>query len=58
MPIYELKCKEGHTYERITSFTPTPEQLLCPTCGGEGERQVSIPGVARIPGGTGAQRNG
>lgn len=42
MPIYEFLCKDcGKVYEEICAPDAAP---ACPHCGGEGIRQLSMPG--------------
>jgi putative FmdB family regulatory protein len=48
MPIYDLRCADGHVTEVIQSFSATLPP--CPTCGGETEKRPSRFGI----GGAGA----
>ena len=56
MPFFDFKCTAcGYVFEERISinsrFVP-----LCPRCGGETQKQVAIPGRAKVIGGTGASK--
>lgn len=43
MPIYQLRCGQGHSFEAIQSFrAPLP---ACPECGGETAKVPSVFGI-------------
>ena len=43
MPIYQLRCSQGHSFEAIQSFrAPLP---ACPECGGETAKVPSVFGI-------------
>jgi putative FmdB family regulatory protein len=44
MPLYEYKCKKGHTFDVIQSFS---EDALtkCEVCGAKAERVLSAPAI-------------
>ena len=45
MPRYDYRCRDnGHIFEMIQSFHSTPG-AVCPECGAESDRQLSIPAV-------------
>jgi len=44
LPVYEYRCKKGHTYEKTESFS-APTRQKCPTCRSQAERMISMPAV-------------
>ena len=44
MPIYEYECSQGHHYERMEGFDAPAEQI-CPDCGDQAWRVLSLPVV-------------
>jgi putative FmdB family regulatory protein len=44
MPLYEYKCKKGHTFEVIQSFADDPI-TKCQVCGAKAERVLSAPAI-------------
>lgn len=42
-PLYEYKCKQGHTTSLIRSYDHRLELVRCPTCGGATEYQFPLP---------------
>ena len=45
MPRYDYLCRDhGHLFEKTQSFNSTPG-AVCPECGAESVRQLSIPAV-------------
>jgi putative FmdB family regulatory protein len=44
MPLYEYKCKKGHTFDVIQSFSDDPI-TKCEICGAKCERVLSAPSI-------------
>ncbi len=44
MPLYEYKCKKGHTFDVIQSFADDPI-TKCEICGAKAERVLSAPAI-------------
>jgi putative FmdB family regulatory protein len=45
MPTYEFRCPGGHDFEKFyRSISAAPTEVLCPTCGKVGARQLSAGG--------------
>ena len=45
MPRYDYRCREcAHLFEKIQSCNSVPG-AICPECGAESDRQISIPAV-------------
>ena len=44
MPLYDYKCKNGHVFEVMQSFSSEPV-ATCGDCGTSGTRQLSVPMV-------------
>ncbi len=42
MPIYEYECEEGHKHERFRSMSQSSENAICPDCGQEAKRIMSL----------------
>ncbi|WP_249012154.1 FmdB family zinc ribbon protein [Conexibacter sp. DBS9H8] len=44
MPLYEYKCKKGHVFDAIQSFSEDP-LTTCEICGAKAERVLSAPAI-------------
>ena len=44
MPLYEYKCKKGHVFDVIQSFSDDP-LTKCEICGAKAERVLSAPAI-------------
>ena len=44
MPIYQLRCGQGHSFEAIQSFRASLP--VCPECGGETAKVPSVFGIS------------
>jgi putative FmdB family regulatory protein len=44
MPLYEYKCKKGHVFDVIQSFSDDPV-TKCEVCGAKCERVLSAPSI-------------
>ena len=44
MPLYEYKCKKGHVFDVIQSFSDEP-LTKCEICGAKAERVLSAPAI-------------
>lgn len=44
MPLYEYKCKKGHVFDVIQSFSDAPV-TKCEICGAKCERVLSAPSI-------------
>jgi putative FmdB family regulatory protein len=44
MPLYEYKCKKGHVFDAIQSFSEDPLST-CEICGAKAERVLSAPAI-------------
>jgi putative FmdB family regulatory protein len=44
MPLYEYKCKKGHTFDVFQSFADDPI-TKCEVCGAKAERVLSAPAI-------------
>jgi putative FmdB family regulatory protein len=44
LPVYEYRCKKGHTYEKTEGFS-APTRQKCPTCRSDAQRVISMPAV-------------
>jgi putative FmdB family regulatory protein len=44
MPLYEYKCKEGHVFDAIQSFSEDP-LTQCEICGAQAKRVLSAPAI-------------
>ena len=49
MPLYEYRCPNGHTVERIRSYVERDDPSPCPSCDTYGERL--FPRTHRLPDG-------
>lgn len=59
MPFFDYSCSNcGFVYERMRPMKSHDSEIVCPKCGAErcAMRMVSIPGRAKVPGGTGASK--
>jgi putative FmdB family regulatory protein len=46
LPLYPYRCTQcGHRFEKIQHFNDEPEKV-CPKCGGELERPLTVPGLS------------
>jgi putative FmdB family regulatory protein len=41
MPTYEFRCPTGHVFEKFYPSMNDTRRARCPTCGKQGERQIS-----------------
>lgn len=39
MPVYEYKCKNGHTFERVLKLSEFTEEFPCPNCPNRLDRE-------------------
>ena len=44
MPLYEYRCENGHTFEKIQKFSDPPVDA-CPTCGAHVQKLMSSPAI-------------
>jgi putative FmdB family regulatory protein len=44
VPVYEYRCGSGHRYEKTEGFD-APREQICPVCGTNARRQISLPAV-------------
>lgn len=44
MPLYEYRCDNGHTFEKIQKFSDPPV-ATCPTCGAPVQKLMSSPAI-------------
>ncbi|MBO0768763.1 MAG: zinc ribbon domain-containing protein [Solirubrobacterales bacterium] len=44
MPLYEYKCKKGHVFDVMQSFSEDP-LTKCEICGAKAERVLSAPAI-------------
>jgi putative FmdB family regulatory protein len=44
MPLYEYKCKKGHVFDVMQSFSDEP-LTKCEICGAKAERVLSAPAI-------------
>lgn len=58
MPWLEYRCVCGAEFDRMRSFSDKDSDIKCDVCGevGTSVRCVSVPGRAKVPGGTGASK--
>ena len=58
MPFYDYRCACGAEFDRLRSFSDKDEEIKCDVCGevGKAVRCISVPGRAKVPGGTHAGR--
>lgn len=59
MPFYFYTCKDcGHEFEAMHNINLDATEVECVRCKAQGqcERRVSVPGRAKVPGGTGASK--
>ena len=43
MPLYEYKCETcSHTFDRLRSIGRMDDEALCPDCGNDSQRQMSV----------------
>ena len=43
MPLYEYKCRAGHSIEKLRKYTSRLDEVVCDTCGGHATIAVSMP---------------
>ena len=56
MPFFDWRCRNcGHTFEGMVPMRDA-ENPSCPKCGAITKKMVSVPGRAKVPGGTGASK--
>lgn len=45
MPLYDYKCPEGHVFEQFQKMGEGAGTVICPSCRGIAEKQLSAPMV-------------
>ena len=49
MPLYDLKCVNGHYTERLLKMSESADPQICEVCGAEAHRVISpVAGVVKV----------